>query len=53
MSWKRFVVEEARLDFLGEYGQITAFLYDLSFIWTLSRSMIVRDFLNHVTNLFL
>ena len=53
MSWKRSVVEEARLDFLGEYGQTTAFLYDLGLIWTPSRSMLVRDFVNHVTIPFL
>jgi len=41
MSWKRSVVEEARLDFLGEYGQI---IYDLNFIWTPSRSKLVQDF---------
>jgi len=50
MSWKRSVVEEARLDFLGEYGSIITFLYDVNFIWTSSCSMLVQDFLNHVTD---
>ena len=52
MSWKRYVVEEARLDFLGEYGQTTAFLYEF-YMDALSRLMLVRDFPNHVTIPFL